>query len=217
MEVRSQAGGARRKYEVTAKRTSSMPKGGPGSQTSWARFFAKPPSVRVAHEDVFERGGVEAVLAEISQLDSDHLAHRYYRTLLAESPDAATARRVAEQAKKDLGSDHELAGLVVEIVEKQPANEEVLLACVRSTHAIGSDHEHRRALESILDPGRPTPAVLVALFESASKIGSDHELAQLLVRALEGRRLDAALAPSFFEAASGIGSDHESATCLPPC
>lgn len=156
------------------------------------------------------QGGVEAVLLDIEKMESDHAQGVYFRALLEQVfADAEVARRIARAAALEIGSDHTLAELVLDLAEEFPKRDDVLAACAEATRELGSDHERRRALQGILVRGQAGPAVLPAVLESALGIGSDHELAEVLCAFTDLHPLDAALADPYLAAVDRIGSDYE--------
>jgi hypothetical protein len=218
IEVRETSGGSfERKYELGGKEHVWDADGKAWLASALGEIFRNTSFAAEDHiRRVYQRSGVDGALDEIARSRSDHAQRTGYVYLLKETKsDAGVASRIAQHAAEEIGSDHQLAELILELVEVHPEDPQVLGSCVETSKHIGSDHERRRALSAILDPGKPTTAVLSGVYDSATGIGSDHELAQLLIEAINVKGLeDVSLAGPFFTAVNGIGSDHECARVL---
>lgn len=161
-------------------------------------------------ERILRKGGVEAVLQEVALIPSDYAARRYYQVVLTQpNIDQGTLLRVVRQAGQEIGSDFELAGLLIAVAERQPLEENVRLAYVEAVGSIGSDFERHRALKPVLTRQGISREMAAAMLQSAKQIGSDFELAGLLVEITQAHAIDAALAPAFFDALASINSDFE--------
>lgn len=166
-------------------------------------------------ERVLRRAGVEGALDEIEHMDGDHTQRKCYALLLEKAPDDADlGRRIAASAGSEIGSDHELSELTLQLAELEPRDEALLAACVELTRHIGSDYERRRALIAIMVQGDAGPELLVAVARSAEEIGSDHERAEVLIALADTRSFEPQVADAFFDAVAGIGSDHETKRVL---
>ena len=164
-----------------------------------------------------DRGGVDAVLQEITLLGSDYARRRYYTTLLAmRQLDPDQAKRVVEQAGADMTSDYELAELLIGVAKRYAINDQTRPTYIKALGTIDSDYEHRRVLAAIVGAGSLTPAVTRALLEDATRIGSDYELAEFLIQIAKAGTLDASTRDAYFAAANKIGSDYEHHRALSP-
>jgi beta-lactamase regulating signal transducer with metallopeptidase domain len=161
-------------------------------------------------ERILRRGGVNAVLQEVAQIPSDYGARQYYQVLLTQSTlDQPTLLRIVRQAGQDIGSDFELAELLIAVAEKQPLEESVRLAYVEAVRSIGSDFERHRALRPVLTRQGISREMAAAMLATAKGIGSDFELASLLIEISQAYAVDATLAPAFFDCLASVGSDFE--------
>ncbi len=161
-------------------------------------------------ERILRKGGVDAVLQEVAQIPSDYAARQYYQVLLTRpNLDQATLLRVVRQAGQEIGSDFELAELLIAIAKHQPLEESVRLAYVEAVGSIGSDFERHRALKPVLTRQGISREMAAAMLTSAEGIGSDFELASLLTEITEAHGIDATLAPAFFDALASVSSDFE--------
>lgn len=166
---------------------------------------------------ILERGGVDAVLREISLLDADYARRRYYSTLLSlRSLDATQVQHVVERAGADISSDYELAELLIDLSKRYAIDDRTRPAYVKAVGAIESDYEHRRVLSAIIAGGDLTPAVTRALLEDARRIASDYELAEFLIAVGRKGLLDASSRDAYFAAADKLASHYEHRRALTP-
>ena len=153
--------------------------------------------------------GMVGMLNEISVLESDHVAGKYFRLLLAKAnPNGAVLRDIRNQAAREIESDHELAGLLGDNAEKAMADSVARSAYFGAALAVGSDRELRRVLSATLRDTLPADGAAQAL-QGARSIGSDRELAELLMEVGGEHLRTAAVRAAFFEALRSIRSDNE--------
>jgi beta-lactamase regulating signal transducer with metallopeptidase domain len=166
-------------------------------------------------ERILQRGGVDALLAEIALIPSDWAARQYYAVLLARRDvDAPTLRRVVQQAGRDIGSDFELAELLVGVARHQAVDENVRIAYVEATGQIDSSFERRRALSAILGRQGLSTGLADAMLQQSVEIESDFELAELLMSVIAARPAGTPLPAAFWQAVDGIGSSFERSRVL---
>jgi hypothetical protein len=159
--------------------------------------------------------GVNGVLDEITKIDSDWAKRIYFTRLLEQaSIDAATARRILDQAGREISSDFELASLLAQMAPRTANDQAARLAYIQATTTIDSDFERRRALTALVKDGRVTAEVAKAALQSAAKMSSDFELASFLIAVLQNAQLDAAGQAEFINAIGTIQSDFERGRAL---
>jgi beta-lactamase regulating signal transducer with metallopeptidase domain len=159
---------------------------------------------------ILERGGVNAVMQEISLLGSDYAKRRYYTKLLSTRElDRGQVRRVVEQAGVEIESDYELAELLVALSKLDTFGDDSHVAFVSATKTIRSDYERRRALNALLRRDQLAPATVEALLDAASTIGSDYELAELLIDVSKRYAINEQTRPTYIKAVGSIKSDYE--------
>ena len=178
--------GARREFDAAARSWLAEALVALDRQTAFAADQRVPA--------LLERGGVDAVLKEITLVSTDYARRRYYTKLLSmRQLDRAQVKRVVEQAGADMTSDYELAELLVALSKLDAFGDDSHTAFVAAAKKIGSDYERRRALNALLQRDRLAPATVQALLDAASTIQSDYELAELLIdkpEALRDQRSD---------------------------
>ena len=161
-------------------------------------------------ERIFQRGGVDSVLQEIALIRSDWASRKYYTVLLARADlDAATLRRIVQQAGRDIASDFELAELLIAIAKQQTVDEGVRIAFVEATGHIESSFERRRALTAVLNREGLSAELADAMLQQSVGIESDFEAAELLIQVVRARPAGAVLPQAFWQSVNGIGSSFE--------
>jgi beta-lactamase regulating signal transducer with metallopeptidase domain len=154
--------------------------------------------------------GEDGLIAEIAQLQSDHVAGRYYRVLFERGTlsSGQLARLLADAAQR-IESDHELGRVLATVAARGPMNAEVQRAYVRATDGLDSDHEHGRALEALVTSGTADAGTLDAMLASAGRIESDYTRARVLLAVAARYPADRPLPASYLNAVGSMESDHE--------
>jgi len=164
---------------------------------------------------LYQQGGANAVLEEVSKIEGDYGKRVYLRELLANHQlDAATAQRVVRVAAQEMKSDYEKRQTLMPVAEKYLGNQQTLTEFVAAIATIKSDYERGQALAAALKGGSLTTAQLNGVLQSTAQISSDYEKAQALIRVAEQYPAEAAALPAFFEATNTIKSDYEHSRVL---
>ncbi|MEZ4585191.1 MAG: M56 family metallopeptidase [Gemmatimonadales bacterium] len=159
---------------------------------------------------ILDRDGVGGVLAEVRQIESDHVASRYLGHLIAIGRlDPRSATDVLEEAGSGIESDFELGRVLVAVPTRLLEDEGVSRAFVAAARTIESDYELRKALDALLASGPPSPEVTGRLLELATTIESDFELAELLVGLAARGAVTGDFDAAYFAAVATIESDFE--------
>jgi beta-lactamase regulating signal transducer with metallopeptidase domain len=194
--------GARREFDAAARAWLAEALVALDRQTAFAADQRVPA--------LLERGGVDAVLKEITLISSDYARRRYYTKLLSmRQLDRAQVKRVVEQAGADMTSDYELAELLVALSKLDAFSDDSHAAFVTAAKKIGSDYERRRALNALLQRDRLAPTTVSALLDAASTIQSDYELAELLIDVSKRYAINEQTRPTYIKALGSIKSDYE--------
>jgi beta-lactamase regulating signal transducer with metallopeptidase domain len=154
--------------------------------------------------------GEDALIAEIAQLQSDHVAGLYYRVLFerGELGSAQVARLLADAAER-VDSDHELGRILATIAARGPMDADVQQAYVRATRSLDSDHEHSEALLALIAAGTLDAGAMDAILASVGHIGSDFNRARVLLMVGEQYPTARPLPAAYLDAVGGMESDHE--------
>ena len=159
---------------------------------------------------ILARGGVPAVLAEISQIGGDWAKRRYYQELIKQGNlDANALRDVMRQVARDITSDYEQAQLLIAVAPMLTGKEAAIQPFFDAVATIKSDYEHSRVLKTLLKDATPSRAVLVLVASSTKNISSDYEKAGVLKRVAAVYLDDPTLRDIFFQTIASIASDYE--------
>ncbi|OFV91819.1 MAG: hypothetical protein A3G76_15010 [Acidobacteria bacterium RIFCSPLOWO2_12_FULL_65_11] len=158
--------------------------------------------------------GPSGVLDEIARFDSNFIKARYFALLLQQQRlDRPTAERTLRLASSQIGSDFELARVLIAFVEAVPLDETLAPAFVEAANAIGSDFEHARALRALM-ARQQTPVAVKAVLASTPRIGSDFEKGRVLRDLAQRKDIGADAVSGIVRATASIGSDFEHARVL---
>ena len=194
--------GARQDYDADARAWFAEALVALDRQTAFAADQRVP--------SILERGGVNAVLEEISLVGSDYARRRYYTKLLSmRQLDRAQVRQVVEQAGSEMSSDYELAELLVALAKLDAFGDDSHAAFVSAVKKIDSDYEARRALNALLRRDQLAPATVQALLDVSTTIDSDYEMAELLIDVSKRYAINDQTRPMYLKAVGSIKSDYE--------
>jgi hypothetical protein len=159
---------------------------------------------------LYEKDRVEAIVREISLMESDYVRSLYVRHL-ADQQDLSSDEvlQVFDVIDTELDSDFERANALGALSSSVRQHPERLEEYVRAIQGIDSDFEMRRALQYLqLDKQLPDEVVL-AVLRAAEDMDSDFERTELLLE-IAPHCLDATeLGEAYLRAADGIDSDFE--------
>ncbi len=159
--------------------------------------------------------GPAAVLDAASAISGDYAQSTYFRLLAASGRlDRATGERAIRQAGEEIGSDFELARVLVALIDVVRIDDAMAPVFVEATRAIGSDFEHSRILRAWIAKEGHTTSVVNAVLTSSTTIGSDFEKSRVLRELAESNDLEASSVLGLIRAAESIGSDFEQSRVL---
>ncbi len=156
-----------------------------------------------------ERGGVIAVLDEISKIESGTSRTVYIEELIESGPLQDRELSLALKATDEIYSSVELGRILQRLTEEDPANSRFTLELIEQSRRLQSSGERRRLIERIVEERDLDGEAAKALARSAAEMRSDSELAQAILRVAERSPRDAETAKAFFEAAGSIRSSSE--------
>ncbi len=215
-EASTEGGSIKRSYSI-----NGQPSGFDDDARKWlARILDQ--TVRLGGYDaqarvrkLLEQSGPRAVLAEISQLESDYVKRIYFNELFAQGQlDADTARHALTLAGTVLSSDYEKGQLLVKMSQNYLVNDEMRDIYIQGVNTIQSDYERGRALSALLKKGELSQHGLLFAIKAAGNIKSDYERAQLLIRIANGFALDQSAQTGYLEAVASLQSDYEKSRVL---
>jgi beta-lactamase regulating signal transducer with metallopeptidase domain len=194
-----------------------------GKRTEWnaeaARWFAQA-LIMLDRRTAFavdsrlpmllQRGGVEAVLAEVAEMPTTYPQRVYYSKLFERQVlSTAQLASVLETASRTFDSDYERAELLLSVAKQKNFAEPLHLAYAQMVRSIDSDYESRRALSALLARSDLAPNVVKTMLEVSEGMESDYELAELLIGIASRYAVDDATRPYYTRAISSIDSDYE--------
>ena len=164
---------------------------------------------------ILERDGVDGVLNEIGEIDTDNVKGVYYSALLSSGElNGKQTRDIIASIAHDLDSDYEKAQALSNIDAEALQDDKTLTAYVDAVGTIGSDYEKRRSLATALSRTNLPKDVTLGLLRSAESFDSDYERAELLKSLAEGGLADSDVVDAYAEAIAGIESDYEKRRAL---
>ena len=156
-----------------------------------------------------QRGGPDAVLAEINRLESSYVRRVYYGELLRQAPMTdALLSQVLQRVPADIKSDYEKATLLTQAAKLPAATDAHRAAIARAAKTIGSDYEQRRSLSTIVTSPL-APAVAAAVLDASPSIGSSYERSTLLIAVADSGGVTEATSAAFMAQVRSLSSAHD--------
>jgi hypothetical protein len=154
-------------------------------------------------------GGADAVLAEISRIDSQRARRIYYQELIDRTTEHETLRRILRRATHEIDSDGDRRRLLVSLLNRAPLLPDLLQAASR----FDSDGDKAGFLVEALRYYPHDEAGRVQLFKTLNTISSDHDRRRVLGEMLR-RPMAREVAARVFDAAAKLSSDNVKAQVL---
>ena len=163
----------------------------------------------------YKKGGADAVLKEIAQIEGSYGKTTYYKELLRLAPaDPAVARRILSQAAGEISSDYEMATLLIDGADKLLLDDATRKGYFDAARTIESDYEMKRVYAAALKRGPVSPALLAGVLDAARSIASDYEASTLLVEVARGYDIRGDLRAPFFALVDTVDSSYERSRVL---
>lgn len=156
----------------------------------------------------FNKGGANAVLNEIQNMDSDYVKSAYYKLLLNHNLNTNELTKLLECVGKDIESDHYLSEILKENQKAFLANSQTITAYINATKSISSDHYITNVLKTIINDSSITDSQMASLLEISKSVESDHYLTQILTEVMDTRDLNSQNISKIVNLSKAIGSDH---------
>jgi len=158
-----------------------------------------------------QKGGTDAVLAEISRLGDSSYVHRvYYGELISQAKiSEPLLTQILQRVPNEMPSDYDKATLFTMIAKLPAINESHRVLIARAVKSIKSDYDQRRALTAIMDV-RPLPqAVANAVLEASESITSNYDRSLVLQELAQRGGLTSANSGTFMNQVRAMGSSYE--------
>ncbi|OLE59335.1 MAG: hypothetical protein AUG74_16815, partial [Bacteroidetes bacterium 13_1_20CM_4_60_6] len=157
------------------------------------------------------KGGPNAVLDEISNLQGDYVRGIYFRKLL-EQPNLSSpvVQRVIKQAGEQIHSDYEMARVLMTVGKQYDLPDEASrTAFLAAANKLNSDYEHSRVLIELLRRPNISKENVAMALNSAATIKSDYEKSRILLSLLDQKAFDQSQLDFYLKLVSSIHSDYE--------
>jgi beta-lactamase regulating signal transducer with metallopeptidase domain len=126
-----------------------------------------------------------------------------------------THAAIIVSARRNIGSDYEMAELLIEIAHRAEVTGAALPPFVEALRTIGSDYEFRRVASALVAGTRLDDAALTEVLQAASReVGSDYEMAELLVEIAHEYKLEGEVREAYLRASDTVGSSYENKRVL---
>ena len=165
---------------------------------------------------LLKQGGPEAVLNEITQLQSDYVRQVYFTKLFENATlPAPLLVKALNQAREEIETDYSLAQVLLTIAQRYDLNNEAQrVAFLNGANKLGTDYEHARVLIELLKRPNLSPQIVRGTLESAKHIGTDYEKSRILTTLAGLSTFDQGEVSSYLDLASSIGTDYEHSRSL---
>ncbi len=208
--IESRSGGLRKQYYEGRKELNWEPAG-----RQWLAEIL-PGIVRstgIAAEDrvnrYYRKGGVDAVLDEISRLESDYVKAIYAKTLLDKKGlTTSELAKIVEELGDEIDSDYYLAQVLKENSNLFLASDQVSEAYFEAVTNISSDHYASSILKEAIHHRQPSARSLSKIMEAVGDISSDYYQAVILSEVLELQELNGEMIEEIIETSEDISSDY---------
>lgn len=162
-----------------------------------------------------KKGGVDAVLGEISQIEGSYSKRVYFTQLLRQATiDEVTGRRVLEQAGREIDSDYELATVLIDSADRLLVDDATRKAYFDAARTLESDYEMRRVFTRALKGGRISPALVASVLDASRALESDYEAATVLLDIVKSYPIEGETRAPFFKALETLESSYEKGRVL---
>ena len=158
-----------------------------------------------------QRGGPDAVLAEISRLSDSSYVHRvYYTELVRQAPiTEPLLTTILARVPAEMKSDYDKATLLTLIVKLPAITTAHRTQIARAAKTITSDYEQRRTLTAVMDV-QPLPTeVANAVLEASESSSSNYDRSLVLQDVAQRGGLTQSNSPVFMGQVRAMGSSYE--------
>jgi hypothetical protein len=160
---------------------------------------------------IYRSGGVNAVLNEISQMQGDYAAAKYYGTLLdmGITLDASSLNTVVRRAATDLQkSDYYMSEVLGRLASQRSANETTWQIFTEAAGRMKSDYYQSVVLKRVLQSGRLSNETVAMMLKAASSMKSDYYLSDLLKTVAKQYAMNSSTRQYYADALRHIESDY---------
>ncbi len=156
----------------------------------------------------YRTGGINAVLNEINQLESDDVKAHYGKILTAMNLGARDYPTVISRVAQSMDSDHYIADFLRSNLSKLLASKEAADAVFSATKKMDSDHYKAEVIKDALRIQSASPEATKIVLAAVGEMESDHYKAEVLTSLLKQSMISDATIAELLASTQSIESDH---------
>jgi SOS response regulatory protein OraA/RecX len=156
----------------------------------------------------FKQGGVNAVLAEIDRIDSDHAKSIYANLLMKQPVQPKDYATIISRVSEHMESDHYITEFLKGNISKFMQNKEATSAVFSATRKMDSDHYKTVIIKEALQGQAASLENVKIILQAASQMESDHYITEVLTSLLKQNNLNDAIIAEMITTTKSIESDH---------
>jgi beta-lactamase regulating signal transducer with metallopeptidase domain len=211
MEIRQTDGGLEHLYFINGRSAPYTPEARAwlaSTLLAVERRTAFAAKTRVPQ--LYQSGGVDRVLQEVSMMGSDYAKSAYLGVLLKEdyNLDGSTLTRIVQQATREMTSDYYLAEVFNRVGSQSRADERTWRAFADAATGMKSDYYKAQVIGNVLSRDRLDAATVATLLRASSSIKSDYYQAETLKKMSKRYAVTAQTRPYYVAALASISSDY---------
>lgn len=158
---------------------------------------------------ILDRGGVEAVLTELGQIESSHVFATYVRELLERAQlEEAELRALVRSSARRVDSDHYMGEILEAVAMHQPLEGGILDDFIVAAMTLDSDHYRSQTLRTVVRAGGLTNEQVAGVLRAAADMDSDHYKTELLTEVADRYALEPGFRHAYLTATAEMDSDH---------
>lgn len=157
---------------------------------------------------MFKSGGTNAVLAEIGEIESDHVKALYADHLMTQPVPAKDYVTIINTLASSVESDHYLATFLQNNIVKFMKSKEATQAVLAAVDNIESDHYKTVIVTEALSSDAISPENVKLVLQAASNMSSDHYKTEVLTSLLDHDNLSDDVLATVLTNTRSIESDH---------
>jgi hypothetical protein len=156
----------------------------------------------------FKQGGVNAVLAEIDRIDSDHAKSIYANLLMKQPIQPKDYAMIVSRISEHMDSDHYITEFLKANISKFMETKEATSAVFSATKKMDSDHYKTLIITEALRGQIASLENVKIILQAASQMESDHYITEVLTSLLKQNNLNDAIMSEMINTSKSIESDH---------
>jgi len=156
----------------------------------------------------YGKGGANAVLGEIGQIESDYVKSKYFELLLEKNLSNSDLVNTIKTAGKEVESDHYLSSILKSNQKAFLSNSQTVSAYLDAAKSLNSDHYMTSVLKKVINDKSINDSQMESLLELSKSVNSDHYVTQILSEVMDNRELNSQNISKIISLSKDIQSDH---------